>query len=457
MSGSLGTRGCDASSFDTCREKSSGEVVCCYIGVYRCFQSVLARCPMLRSQGSYPHGAFVNEIDIRTPTVALGGRSSPKSPSLSTPKSPVFLRSDSGAYHSSGAWEGLNFEDRVQSLARARTNSTISNPGSDNLTLQLREQLRKQGLENRWRIPRQTRESLELHFGLNTDALMKKLTILAQDFAVPVISAFHVGSAALGASGDVYLGPNVEISSGAYASNPFGLRHTLHAEQAAILTLVGSGEKNLSALYVTHVPCGHCRQFMTELPNYKEIDIWSPQIGKAVKLASLLPYSFGPEDLGNPVALLHMRRNPIALAPDAEARLVDPLLAEEAERAAQHAYAPYTSSFAGIALRLLDGNIIRGFCVESVAFNPSVSPLQMALVALFARGCTVRDIHAVCLAESPSAPVSYKGTDATLLAAVAPSASLWVMPLIGEAALPSGAVTKERMASKAERSKSLKW
>merc|ERR1719162_2696852 len=96
------------------------------------------------------------------------------------------------------------------------------------------------------------------------------------------------------------------------------------------------------------------------------------------------------------------RPNPVALSKNSEAKLLDPRLAREAEAAAQRSHAPYTSSFAGAVLHLQNGKNVWGCAAESVAFNPSVSPMQMALLALWVHGAKVEDIESACLAEDPS-------------------------------------------------------
>merc|ERR1712032_1718464 len=103
-----------------------------------------------------------------------------------------------------------------------------------------------------------------------------------------------------------------------------------------------NSEKCLQMIYISHVPCGVCRQFMAELPDYQNIEVWTPQIGKITKLGNLLPHSFGPIDLGITRTLIPWGpRNPVALPETSEAKLVDFELASEAENAAQRAYAPY--------------------------------------------------------------------------------------------------------------------
>jgi len=340
--------------------------------------------------------------------------------------SPKVLKSDATAYLTAGE----EYEERLTSLSLKRK----AIPGEDDpVVVGLVARLQKAGTWGKWRIPRDVRVELEAEFKMDTSTLLQKLTILAQMCAAPVISAFHVGAVALGTSGDVYFGPNVEVSSGVYARNPC-LRHTIHAEQAAVLTMLSHGERGLQALYISHVPCGVCRQFLCELKAHEDLDVWTPQLGAATKLGRLLPFSFGPEELGKTAALLSASEpNPIALAKNSEARLVDPALAEAAEQAAQRAYAPYTSSYAGVALRLASGQLCCGHSVESAAFNPTVSPMQMALISLLARGGKVRDIEQACFAEDPCAVTHFKTSDTALLTAVAPHAELWFMPLITSA------------------------
>merc|ERR1719446_300648 len=160
---------------------------------------------------------------------------------------------------------------------------------------------------------------------------------------------------------------------------------------------------------------------MAELPDYRNILVWTPQLGAVVKLGDLLPHSFGPADLGMRETLIPWGApNAIGLSIDAEAKQIDRELATIAEAAARRAHAPYTSSFAGAVLVLKNGQHRWGSAAESAAFNPSVSPLQMALLALWVHGDKVQDIESACLAEDPSSPVTYKGSDGALLGAVAP-------------------------------------
>lgn len=396
-----------------------------------------------------------NEVRSESPERVMAAPSSPPRGSpRRTPRDSIILRSDSQTYLNaeqrkpkalqSAASTGdsprlqpsrkrsSSFSDQLEAVEIARRNSMkdlIPNC-EDELVVQLTAELGKLGLSGKWRIPLAQRKTLERELDISTDMLMKKLTIIAQHLSKPSISAFHVGSAGLGASGDVYLGANVEVSSGDHASNVCGFHYCIHGEQSVVLNMFENGEQALLSIYISHLPCGMCRQFLAELPDYRSIKVWTPQLDATKELGELLPHSFGPQDLGMSSTMIPWGEpNPVRLAESSEAKQVDPDLASEAERAAQRAHAPYTSSFAGAVIRLKSGQLCRGSCVESVAFNPSVSPMQMALLSLWWHGGQVQDIAGACLAEDPSSPITYKGSDAALLAAVAPWASLWLMPL----------------------------
>src|SRR6202043_3516958 len=94
----------------------------------------------------------------------------------------------------------------------------------------------------------------------------------------------------------------------------------------------------------------------------------------AIALSALLPRPFGPRDLE--VTKGPLSRTKIAIQ-NVEG---DPVRA--ARYAAANAYAPYSHSPSGVAIRSRRGNIYRGSYIENAAFNPSLAPLQVALVAM---------------------------------------------------------------------------
>jgi len=113
-------------------------------------------------------------------------------------------------------------------------------------------------------------------------------------------SKYKVGAAAIGESGTVYTGTNVENAS-------YGL--TICAERSAIFNAVSHGEKRLQAMVLVsepnninqiNSPCGACRQVMAEfgtadMPVYIA-DIIKGKVVRVVskKLKDFLPYAFTP-------------------------------------------------------------------------------------------------------------------------------------------------------------------
>ena len=77
--------------------------------------------------------------------------------------------------------------------------------------------------------------------GLDTQDLLPEFVREAQKLAIPPTSKFHVGAAALGASGAVYLGVNVELPG-------LPLNASIHAEQFAVVTAMRAGERALEAI-----------------------------------------------------------------------------------------------------------------------------------------------------------------------------------------------------------------
>jgi cytidine deaminase len=251
--------------------------------------------------------------------------------------------------------------------------------------------------------------------GMSLDDLMLSLLPLAQSYARPPISNFFVGVVVRGASDTLYLGSNIEIPGQC-------LGFAVHAEQSALSKAYMNSEQSVTALAVVGgAPCGHCRQFMEEIsPNGKML-ILVP--GKPpVKLASILPDAFGPAALGATHGALPVRTAKLELI-----RSASEALTMAALDAARRSYAPYSKSPAGVAIRGRQGRIYQGCYIENVAFNPSLSPLQTALVQLIAARETYSAISAVTLVEVQGATISQRTVTEAVLASVAPEVKLEVV------------------------------
>ena len=104
------------------------------------------------------------------------------------------------------------------------------------------------------------------------------------------LSGYRVGAAILASSGKKYMGCNIEFEN---------YSNTIHAEEAAISSFIGAGEKDALMIAVftfgqeVVFPCGMCRQSLYELsgPNLKVIAC-TETIREMKTMGELLPNGF---------------------------------------------------------------------------------------------------------------------------------------------------------------------
>jgi cytidine deaminase len=230
--------------------------------------------------------------------------------------------------------------------------------------------------------------------GCTVEQLMRMLVPFAAVLARPALSKFHVGAVVLGPSGNLYYGANAEFPD---AALPF----TLHAEQSAVTNAWNNGETGIERLAVSAAPCGYCRQFLYETDDAAQmtvIVIGQPQTSLS---PGLLPAPFGPNDLGVTAALMAPQSVSLSLVTPSNDPVVLAALA-----AAELSYAPYTKSYAGVAVLGSDGRIYAGRVAENAAYNPSISPLESALAMVGLAGLAESAIRQVALVELPAPTVS---------------------------------------------------
>ncbi|MDB2439461.1 cytidine deaminase [Hellea sp.] len=223
---------------------------------------------------------------------------------------------------------------------------------------------------------------------LTIEVLLLKILDVVQKYARPAISEYSVGAAALGASGTIYVGMNVEFAG-------TDVSQTIHAEQCTVINAAHYGERHLQVLTVTAPPCGVCRQFLYEVDGAADLDILLE--GAALhKLPFYLPEPFGPQDLNVTGGLLSAQNHAFS-APYSGS--VDKVLSDCARKWANRSYAPYTQSYAGVALGLSDGQVIGGGYIENAAFNPSLAPIKSAICRLFLAGKSYEDVTKIHVAQ----------------------------------------------------------
>lgn len=108
-------------------------------------------------------------------------------------------------------------------------------------------------------------------------------------------SHYAVGAAAMGKSGKIFMGCNVEN-----AAFPSGLC----AERVAIFKAVSEGEREIIALAVVTAnhgsPCGACRQVLSEFARDNAVIVLAATRGskwKRFTMQEILPDRFGRQDL----------------------------------------------------------------------------------------------------------------------------------------------------------------
>ena len=300
--------------------------------------------------------------------------------------------------------------------------------------------------------------------GVDLEAYLISLVQSLPKLALVPISNFHVTAIGVGVSGHAYLGVNLEFHG-------LPLSNSVHAEQFMVANAIHHGEASLKLIVVSHAPCGHCRQFLQELRSAGDIRIVIADGNlESRTLHEWLPHRFGPQDLLDDdfPLLMESRHHGLELAEDQTgngsvdiletgigrpsrqalvsdrvsnsadcSRVLDSseldsdVLLKAAISAANSSYSPYSNSPSGLSFRTRQGTVFAGSYVESAAYNPSLPPLQNAIVAMISQGShyVYSDIQEVILAEIKGAPVQYSGSIKMILEKIAPEASFMTVSL----------------------------
>jgi cytidine deaminase len=260
-------------------------------------------------------------------------------------------------------------------------------------------------------------ERIDAEFGLSGDELMLLSLKQAEGFARPPVSNFYVGCVGREAeTGNLIFGGNLEFP-GAHIGN------TVHGEGFVFSRAFSRGTSvETIAIFEAH-PCAHCRQFLSEFAATAKLTLIDP-MGHRLRMAELYPWPFDPDYLGEKGIVAGELRQPglglVAneLAPAAATKLIE---------LGRRAYTPYGKAPAAILLMLRDGAMVGGAAIESVSFNPTISPLQAAMIDLNAHGYAMGDIVGAAMGATSGAAVDYVRHARDLLEAMAPGVELTVV------------------------------
>lgn len=233
---------------------------------------------------------------------------------------------------------------------------------------------------------------------------------VARAMARPPISGYRVAAIGLEAgSGDLVLGANLEFPGA-------DLGATVHAEGFVALR-ARRRSRSLEAIAVREAhPCAHCRQTLAESADADGLAIIDP-LGHDLALEALYPWPFRPAALGERGDAAGSIAWPtLALDGPGLPRGVAAALLEAGSRA----HAPYSGAPSAVVLRLRDGRLLAAGCVESVAFNPSITALQAALVEAAAARAEAGDVVEAWLGRVAGGAVDPEPGFRALLGAVSP-------------------------------------
>jgi cytidine deaminase len=238
---------------------------------------------------------------------------------------------------------------------------------------------------------------------------------VAGAMARPPISGYRVGAVGIEAGGDLVLGANLEFPGS-------DLGTTIHAEGFVALR-VRRRAATLETLAVREAhPCAHCRQTLAESAAADDLAVIDP-LGHELTLDELYPWPFRPAALGVAGDSADAMPWPdLALVTGDVPGDVADLLHEAGSRA----HAPYSGAPSAVAVRLRDGDLLAAAAFESVAFNPSITAVQAAMVEVAAARASTGEIAEAWLARTANTQIDPAPAFRALLAAVAPSARLTI-------------------------------
>lgn len=289
-------------------------------------------------------------------------------------------------------------------------------------------------LGSRFTIPApEVKKTLE-ETGMAVEELLTSLIIPASKLARPPISNYYVGAVGLAGSGAIYLGVNLEFPG-------LPLNNSVHAEQCLVVNLLLHNEESLKLLAVSAAPCGHCRQFYSELVCADTVQFIFGK-GKKMKhsLDDILPERFGPADLlpdKSVPLLLQKQDNQFLLTEEA----MDIIKARKAEAdfqrgvtaailKCQQSFTPYTRCPAGVALVTRSGDVFSGSYAECAAYNPGLPPFQAAIVDAVIHHLPCYDqVKEVVLVQPKNANVEFDLACTALSAAVCSNAPVTILPV----------------------------
>ena len=253
-----------------------------------------------------------------------------------------------------------------------------------------------------------------------------KLMEHAKTFSVPQVSGRQIGVVAIGESGRVYLGTNIEIKGSAPSD-------VVHGEVFAVTLAKAYGEKGLKHMILSAPGCGSCRQVMREGGSEDTQVYFKAFDGKQayqLSLGQMLPHPFSYA-----TATMNMYTPPNLELMKGYRRYAQPnTLTHRASDLAEASYLNKAGKrWAGLAITLKPPYNTHGILGGNVTTisgpNPTISPMQEVMIKLAAQKIPFTAIDKATMAEPSDAEYSFIPQARLLLGLIAPQTKLRVAPL----------------------------
>ncbi len=247
----------------------------------------------------------------------------------------------------------------------------------------------------------------------------------AKTFARPTVSGRQVGVVGIGESGRVYLGTNVEIKGA-------GPTEVIHGEPFTLTLAKQFGEKKMERMLLSYQPCASCRGIIRELGD-ENLKLNFIETDPNDVHNSALSKRFTQDTIGNLYEHAHTYATPETNFLKHEqnnlsATYIIPKLnahQQKALDAANNTYLPNPrKTWAGVAVKLRDGQELSGSAITVSGPNPTISPMQNILVQLTSQNIDFDLIDRVTLVEPKDADYSFFAQTRGIIEALAPSARL---------------------------------
>jgi cytidine deaminase len=248
----------------------------------------------------------------------------------------------------------------------------------------------------------------------------------AKTFSVPQVSGRQIGVVAVGQSGRVYLGTNIEIKGSAPSD-------VVHGEVFAVTLAKAYGEKGLKHMILSAPGCGPCRQVMREGGDGNTQVYFKTFDGKQayqLTLDQMLPHPFSYAN-----ATLNMYAPPDLGLMNGYQRYKAPNhLTHTATDLAGASYLNKPGKrWAGLAITLKppynSHGTIGGNVTTISGPNSTITPIQEVMIKLASQQIPFTAIDKATMAQPADAEYSFIPQARLLLSLIAPQAKLHVAPL----------------------------